>query len=134
MYVIPPPGEKEGIAPLTCSKQNQGEFSSVETGASVTHVSFPDRKTAEKIYYSLHGKELPGIEGKLELSWVSAPLPPVAAKGLREDVAMTAADDGMGLAEGQGKEKLAPPPHEEARHVDMDYEVGDDDAWGDGIQ
>lgn len=36
-----------------------------------TYVSFRDRKTAEKLYYTLHGKELPGVEGKLDLEWVN---------------------------------------------------------------
>ncbi|KAJ6444324.1 elongation factor 2 [Purpureocillium lavendulum] len=115
---------------------NQGEFSSVETGPSVTHVSFPDRKTAEKIYFSLHGKELPGVEGKLDLSWVNTPLPPVPVKKAQEDVSMGVPDDAA-AGSGEGAQEHTREEHtreehastEEQRHVDMDYEVGDDDGW-----
>ncbi|GJN67072.1 hypothetical protein PLIIFM63780_004544 [Purpureocillium lilacinum] len=114
---------------------NQGEFSSVETSPSVTHVSFPDRKTAEKIYFSLHGKELPGVEGKLDLTWVNTPLPPLPVNKPQEDVSMGVPDDPVGPAESaQEHLKDEHAPREERRHVDMDYEVGDDDGWGDSIQ
>ncbi|UNI21965.1 hypothetical protein JDV02_007904 [Purpureocillium takamizusanense] len=115
---------------------NQGEFSSVETSPSVTHVSFPDRKTAEKIYFSLHGKELPGVEGKLDLAWVNTPLPPVPVQKPQEDVSVGILEDaGTGSTEdAQEHPKDEHNAKEERRHVDMDYEVGDDDGWGDGMQ
>ncbi|POR39333.1 Putative RNA-binding protein [Tolypocladium paradoxum] len=114
---------------------NLGEFESVETTPSVTHVSFQDRKTAEKFYYSLHGKELSGVEGKLDLAWVNSPLPPVAAKKPQEYSTMTSSEDamaGMDYEQDASKDETERPQSQ--RQVDMDYEVGDDDAWGDGIQ
>ncbi|PHH90533.1 hypothetical protein CDD83_3375 [Cordyceps sp. RAO-2017] len=98
---------------------NLGEFESVETAPSVTHVSFQDRKTAERFYASLHGKELPGVDGKLELSWAGAP-PLAPTSGL--------SDDGAGGDDDDDAKDEAPRP------VDMDYEVGDDDAWDEGIR
>lgn len=114
--------------------QNLGEFESVETTPSVTHVSFQDRKTAERFYYSLHNKELPGVEGKLDLAWVNSPLPPVAPKKPQEDSTMTSSEGAMaGMDYEQEGSKDEPERPRSQRQVDMDYEVADDDAWGDGI-
>ncbi|CAM1511247.1 Fc.00g087600.m01.CDS01 [Cosmosporella sp. VM-42] len=107
---------------------NLGEFESVDTTPSVTHVSFQDRKTAEKFYYTLHNKELPGVEGKLDLSWVNTPLPPVGDKPVAAD-----RDRDVTIAAGEEAprgESPDPAPREE-RVVNMDYEVADEDAWGD---
>ncbi|KAL7933681.1 hypothetical protein V8C35DRAFT_303581 [Trichoderma chlorosporum] len=107
---------------------NLGEFESVETNPSVTHVSFQDRKTAERFYYSLHGKELPGIIGTLELSWINTPLPPVGSSKKNEDVedgdAMAGFNDDQGNADTG-----SPEEHLRERQVDMDYEVGDEEGW-----
>lgn len=113
------------------SNQNLGEFESVETSPTVTHVSFRDRKTAEKFYFSLHGKELPGVKGKLELSWVNTPLPPVPVKksasdgDAPEDNAMSGMEDAPDEAGNEQQQ------HQQAqqRTVNMDYEVGDDYGW-----
>ncbi|KAH0600468.1 hypothetical protein MHUMG1_01464 [Metarhizium humberi] len=107
---------------------NMGEFESVDTNPSVTHVSFRDRKTAERFYYSLHGNELPGVEGKLELSWVNSPLPPVNLKKSAHEEsgtatpgdAMAGMDDAREEGEVREKERDA-----NATPVNMDYEVGD---------
>ncbi|PTB45768.1 hypothetical protein M441DRAFT_131399 [Trichoderma asperellum CBS 433.97] len=109
---------------------NLGEFESVETTPTVTNVSFQDRKTAEKFYYSLHGKELPGVEGTLDLSWVNTPLPPVGASKKIEDVGDGDAMAGMNDDEEEGEvvEDL-PEKHMQGRQVDMDYDVGDDEGW-----
>lgn len=111
---------------------NLGEFQSVETSPSVTHVSFQDRRTAERFYHSLHGKELPGVDGKLDVSWVNAPMPRVPTAKPTDDSAAAFSDDEMAGADDApeaSKEELTP-----RRQVDMDYEVGDDGAWGKGIQ
>ncbi|VUC22097.1 unnamed protein product [Clonostachys rosea] len=99
-----------------------GEFESVEPSAATTFVSFRDRKTAEKLYNSLHGSELPGVEGKLELSWVNTPLPPVAPPQDKDR------DDVMA---GMDEEKAGTQPHTQQAqqaHEDLDYDQpGDDD-------
>ncbi|RDA95219.1 hypothetical protein CP533_1832 [Ophiocordyceps camponoti-saundersi (nom. inval.)] len=124
---------------------NLGEFEAVETTPSVTHVSFQDRRTAEKFYNGLHGKELPGVEGRLDLSWVKTSVPGSgegSTPGLSDDVAVGNAaydDDGGGgggaaaAAGGSGGQGLG---RDDVLHrqMDMDYEVGDDDAWDDGIR
>lgn len=129
--------------------QNLGEFESVEPSATVTHVSFQDRKTAEKFYHMLHGNQLPGVEGRLELAWLptstaastpgslakktttttkpastnnGAASTSAAAVGDDKEDAMTSlqADEDKGEAEEGEVERVA---------VNMDYEVADEDAW-----
>ncbi|KEY70967.1 hypothetical protein S7711_00804 [Stachybotrys chartarum IBT 7711] len=115
---------------------SMGEFESVETSHSVTHVSFQDRKTAEKFYFSLHGKELQGVEGKLDLAWVKTPLPPVPVadkdSAMHEDGKDAAAphvvsEDVGAAADDDARDHR---PSSSYRQVDMDYEVADQDEWG----
>ncbi|KAH6607752.1 hypothetical protein Trco_004065 [Trichoderma cornu-damae] len=108
---------------------NLGEFESVETTPSVTHVSFQDRKTAEKFYCNLHGKELPGISGTLDLSWVNTPLPPVGSFNKRgEDPGDGDAMAGMN-DDDDNADAGSLGEHMHERHVDMDYDVGDEEGW-----
>ncbi|KAH7328005.1 hypothetical protein B0I35DRAFT_416308 [Stachybotrys elegans] len=114
---------------------NMGEFESVETTPTVTNVSFQDRKTAEKFYYTLHGKELPGVEGRLDLAWVkTAPGRATAQKdsSAQDDTRQYNGQSGtVEELDANGDEPMytheEPPPHQ--RQVDMDYEVADQDEW-----
>lgn len=116
-----------------------GEFESVDTGPSVTHVSFQDRKTAERFYYSVQGKELPGIEGRLELSWVTTPLPPVGttkpAGNGEAGAAHASAEDKeqehgvMADFDDDPRRERSAELQDEKRPVNMDYEVADEDGW-----
>ncbi|KAG5986220.1 hypothetical protein E4U54_005540, partial [Claviceps lovelessii] len=119
---------------------NMGEFESVDTSPTVTHVSFRDRKTAEKFYLTLHGKEFPGLPGKLELSWVNGAS---GASGSGTPSSVQAAGHGTGsphagskTAEQEGEEgedamagmddegeEVDAERGEEPRAVDMDYEA-----------
>ncbi|KAG6312099.1 hypothetical protein E4U44_003674 [Claviceps purpurea] len=115
---------------------NLGEFESVDTSPSVTHVSFRDRKTAEKFYFSLHGKEFPGLQGTLELSWVNnaasaGGAASANAGSLKKKTTRTTTEEG-GAAEGvaAGDDAMAgmevgenADEREERRAVDMDYEA-----------
>ncbi|CAI6098424.1 unnamed protein product [Clonostachys chloroleuca] len=101
-----------------------GEFESVEPSATTTFVSFRDRKTAEKFYNSLHGSELPGVEGKLELSWVNTPLPPVAPPRDKDrDDVMAGMEEDKAGAQPHNQHQLAQQAHE-----DIDYDQQGDDA------
>lgn len=112
-----------------------GEFESVDTSASVTHVSFRDRKTAEKFYFSLHGKEFPGLQGTLELSWVNnaASVGGAAsanAGSLKKKTTMTTEEGGAAEGGAAGDDAMAgvegrenADEREERRAVDMDYEA-----------
>lgn len=124
--------------------QSNGEFESVESGANKTTISFPDRKTAEKFYFSLQGKELPGVSGNLELSWVNTPLPPVPTGGAtttssapspgkrRLAIEANGVEEDFGEVNG-GTEDYAGASaarHDEPRReVNMDYEMPDEEAW-----
>ncbi|KAA8636664.1 hypothetical protein SMACR_00853 [Sordaria macrospora] len=48
-----------------------GEFTDIQTTPSATDITFTDRKTAEKFFNGilLNGKEIPGIDGQVELAW-----------------------------------------------------------------
>ncbi|KAG5970659.1 hypothetical protein E4U55_001521, partial [Claviceps digitariae] len=115
---------------------NMGEFESVDTSPTVTHVSFRDRKTAEKFYLTLHGKEFPGLEGKLELSWVNSPPggpSPVNAHTnsvLKSGAASAEQDEeengpagGDAMAGMDDEREDMDTEREETRAVNMDYEA-----------
>lgn len=118
--------------------QNTGEFESIEPGTQSTYVSFQDRKTAEKFYFGLQGKGLPGVDANLELSWVqgasAAPAPVVknAPADQTGDVAAEAAGSTtMAGTEDSGAVGGSAPAakEEDKRVVDMDYEMPDEEAW-----
>lgn len=91
----------------------------------------------------MQGKELPGVSGNLDLSWISTPLPPVPVasanasagapptggkaeaetEGVGEDFA-AARDD---YAEDAGA--VTSKQEEPRREVNMDYEMPDEEAW-----
>ncbi|KAG5917736.1 hypothetical protein E4U53_004168 [Claviceps sorghi] len=106
---------------------NMGEFESVDTSPAVTHVAFRDRKTAEKFHAALHGREFPGLQGTLELSWVNdavgapghAPLDPKS--GVEEGGPAGDAMAGMPGMDEEGDDAEA--EREERRPVNMDYEA-----------
>jgi RNA-binding protein 26 len=119
-------------------RQGIGEFTDIQATPAMTSITFADRKTAEKFFYGLSNKEIPGIEGKVELAWVSTPLPPVK-------VSKTEAGGGEPIAKRQPEqpEQLeGPEQHAEedrrpvmasneqnAEQADMDYDVADDNDW-----
>ena len=80
-------------------------------------VSFKDRFTAEKFMYG--GKAIPGV-GKVELAWVSTPLPPVRTEQIDAN-----GDTDMGLpnatTEGNGARDSG---HQTA---EVDYDVAEED-------
>lgn len=105
----------------------------MEPSASTTYVSFRDRKTAEKLYYSLHGKELPGVDGKLDLSWVNnapasaATAPPPSSSTSTKQQQQKEDDTAM---DDEGGDAMAP---QDAQPEEMEYSqqqrVEDEDAY-----
>ncbi|KAI0408988.1 hypothetical protein F4802DRAFT_307360 [Xylaria palmicola] len=64
-----------------------GEFKEVHATPTVTHVSFKDRKTAEKFMFGVSASNsIHGIEGKIEITWAKAP--PTSAKAADGDTLM----------------------------------------------
>ncbi|KAG5915683.1 hypothetical protein E4U42_007934 [Claviceps africana] len=107
---------------------NMGEFESVDTSPTVTHVAFRDRKTAEKFHAALHGREFPGVQGTLELSWISdAAGAPGHAHAHAPFDAKTGGEEGgpagdaMAGMDEEGEDVEA--EREESRPVNMDYEA-----------
>ncbi|KAI1493556.1 hypothetical protein F5X96DRAFT_687373 [Biscogniauxia mediterranea] len=119
-----------------------GEFTDVHTDPAVTHVTFKDRKTAEKFMFGISASNtIPGVEEKFEPSWAnSAPLSDTAAAA-----AAAAADSDLHMTSGLEDEQAAKDKGDVADgsttagledgeiandrdQGDMDYEPGDD--WG----
>ncbi|KAI0815890.1 hypothetical protein GGR55DRAFT_630723 [Xylaria sp. FL0064] len=109
-----------------------GEFQEVHGAPAVTHVTFKDRKTAEKFMFGIStSNSIHGIEGKIEPTW--AKTAPESAKTADGDVPITGgADDeqnderkvdtGAGDANGDLEEgEIGNTPHHD--QGDMDYEV-----------
>ncbi|GJC96949.1 RNA recognition domain-containing protein [Colletotrichum higginsianum] len=108
-----------------------GEFTDIHTTPSETEVTFKDRKTAEKFFYGLLKKEIPGIDGQLELSWVSKPLP-LASTTEKAALKRQGAPDhdmtmGNAAPNGSSATTLDQQPEQQQ---EMDYDVADDDDWG----
>lgn len=114
--------------------QSVGEFKEVQGAPAITHVTFKDRKTAEKFMFGVStGNSVHGIEGKVEPTW--AKTAPELAKTADGDVVMgSTLDDEQA---GKGKMDAVandvngeleegeignPPGHDQG---DMDYEAGE---------
>lgn len=89
-------------------------------------MSFQDRKTAEKFYYTLQGKELPGVDGTLELAWESGAPASSTTVAKEKPVEM---EDGE-VDDLKGEENGQPLKLDDG-HASMDYEYAEDEAWGD---
>ena len=112
-----------------------GEFESVKQvpsddngGGPATHVSFGDRKTAERFFVMLNGNELPGIEGKLELSWLSNP--PNGTSVAAAEKSMAADTQEKKVEEEDGVGDAMAGNDSQRPEMEVDYGGGnDDDAW-----
>ncbi|EFQ33198.1 RNA recognition domain-containing protein [Colletotrichum graminicola] len=108
-----------------------GEFTDIRTTAFETEVTFKDRKTAEKFFYGLPKQEIPGIDGQLELSWVSRSLPPVKITEKAVPKRQDAPDHDMSTGTGAPNESSATALDQQPeQQPEMDYDVADDDDWG----
>ncbi|KAJ8131220.1 hypothetical protein O1611_g2403 [Lasiodiplodia mahajangana] len=111
-----------------------GEFEVVHGASGATHITFQDRKTAEKFMFGVSASNsIHGIEGKIEPTW--AKTAPESAKTADGDVVMTSTlgdeqamkdknDAGAGVANGELEEGEIDntPDHDRG---DMDYEAGE---------
>ncbi|KAL2754484.1 hypothetical protein ACRALDRAFT_1076176 [Sodiomyces alcalophilus JCM 7366] len=118
-----------------------GEFTDIETTPSSAQVTFKDRKTAEKLFYGVANKHIPGVDGELEFTWVNKPLAhptgtsPASSKdqqGAEEDEAMPDAEKGETAEKAKSQDTRRGSSSARDRRVDMDYEVADEDEgeWG----
>lgn len=111
--------------------QSVGEFKEVHGASVATHVTFKDRKTAEKFMFGVSASNsIHGIEGKIEPTW--AKTAPELAKTADGDVLMgstlveeqaikvkTETDAGGANGELEEGEIDNTPNHDQG---DMDYE------------
>lgn len=99
--------------------QSVGEFKEVHGAPAVTHVTFKDRKTAEKFMYGVSTSgSIHGIDGKVEPTWANT-APPSAQTGTNGDNAMAGTlDDEQSM-----KEKMETG----ATDADGDFEEGEID-------
>ncbi|KAL8765156.1 MAG: hypothetical protein Q9209_007688 [Squamulea sp. 1 TL-2023] len=98
-----------------------GEYEAIEAHAEKSDtqvVTFKDRKTAERFMYGT--KNIPSI-GKVELAWVTTPLPPV-----RSVTKLDPENDAlMSTTERNGNQPTTP-----ADAAEVDYDVAEeDDRW-----
>ncbi|KAI1267123.1 hypothetical protein F5Y18DRAFT_379049 [Xylariaceae sp. FL1019] len=111
-----------------------GDFKGVYVTKGTAHVTFHDRKTAEKFWFGVSGQSsIPGINEKIELEWSKTT--PGSVKVTDDDVQMTSTltdenvakeknevkDDESGELE-DGEVEVGHSHHD---HGDMDYEAGD---------
>lgn len=106
----------------------------METTSNCAQIAFKDRKTAENFLASVSrdGGEIPSA-GKVELSWVKIPLPPVTSttkpvqfKIETEDTNM---DEGDAMATGSPATGAVATEGNHEQQENLDYDVADDD-WG----
>jgi RNA-binding protein 26 len=101
----------------------------LDISPTITKVPFKERFEAEKVMYSIDNNEIPGV-GKVELSWIQTPLPPVnIAKAIikAENGDDTAMDEGDAMA---SVSSLAHQTHGHEQSENIDYDVADDNDWG----
>ncbi|KAI1826397.1 hypothetical protein F4861DRAFT_497052 [Xylaria intraflava] len=111
-----------------------GEFNEVHSTPAVTHVTFKDRKTAEKFMFGISANSsINGIEGKVEAVWAS--IAPQSAKPIEGDALSTSNPED----EQTTKEKTDTAPEDANKDLeegeidknldldqgDMDYEAGE---------
>lgn len=107
----------------------------METNPTRAQIAFKDRKTAENFLASVSrdGGEIPSA-GKVELSWVKTPLPPVTPP-TKPIQFKTGNEEDTNMDEGDAMATSSPAPgamtadggHEQQEN--LDYDVADDD-WG----
>ena len=106
--------------------QGIGDFTDIETAPSETQITFTDRRTAEKFFYGLAGKEIPGIEGQIEVSWATGSVPTnTTAAGNAFAADDVVKHDANGDALMSGSADLVPKSHQQQ----MDFDVADEHDW-----
>jgi RNA-binding protein 26 len=113
--------------------QGIGEYTDIEViPAGRTTITFKDRHTAEKFMYGIPNGEIPSI-GKVELSWIQTPLPPVTLPA-KTSLAKNS-DDDVQMDYGDAMAATSSPAHagggeQQEPLENLDYDVADDNDWG----
>ncbi|KUJ10326.1 RNA-binding domain-containing protein [Mollisia scopiformis] len=106
-----------------------GEYTDLEITPTRTSILFKDRFTAEK-FMRTPDNEIPSV-GKVEMSWIQTPLPPVNLTPKPSSTAIKV-DDDTAMDEGDA---MASSPVQaggevvEEQHSSYDYDVAGEDEW-----
>jgi hypothetical protein len=79
--------------------------------------------------YGIENSEIPSV-GKVELSWIQTPLPPV---NIAKAIIKTENGDDTSMEEGDAMAPVSSPAHQAHGHEqaeNIDYDVADDNDWG----
>ncbi|KAG9234951.1 hypothetical protein BJ875DRAFT_375332 [Amylocarpus encephaloides] len=104
-----------------------GEYASLDITPSSTSITFKERFVGEKFMYSLTDGEIPGA-GKVEMSWVQTPLPPVNLPppgGPKRDE-QDEGDDVMAMDDSPVRTKNEREP---VGGDNLDYDAADDGGY-----
>ncbi|QSZ33926.1 hypothetical protein DSL72_005505 [Monilinia vaccinii-corymbosi] len=115
-----------------------GEYAELANTPTGCHITFKDRHTAEKFMFGLQHGEIPSV-GKVDLSWIKTPLPPVtlpntqsSSGGARAelDVKMESGMEGDAMAQDSNSISMSGAGGEREIQENIDYDVAGDDDWG----
>jgi RNA-binding protein 26 len=106
--------------------QGIGEYDTIDVTPTTTSITFKDRLTAEKFMYGIRDGEIPGA-GKVEMTWVSTPLPPVNLSVKKEDEEMQSMEMDASPQHGAGAGASVTSGQREMEN--LDYEVADDEDY-----
>ena len=79
--------------------------------------------------YGIENSEIPSV-GKVELSWIKTPLVPI---NFAKTILKTENRDDLPMEEGDAMALISSPAHhthEHERSENIDYDVADDNDWG----
>jgi len=117
--------------------QSIGDYTAMNNTSTSAQITFADRKTAEKLYYSLTNKTIPGVEGKVEASWVRLPSAATSPAAASNGSPMKASnvviepdiEDGEIGEDSNGDALMTDNNAPEPQQQQMDYDVGGDEDW-----
>ncbi|KAM0134114.1 hypothetical protein ACHAO1_005802 [Botrytis cinerea] len=114
-----------------------GEYTELTNTPSGCQITFKDRHIAEKFMYGLQNGEIPSV-GRVELSWIQTPLPPVTLPNTQSptgggnaesDSKMEGAMEGDAMAQDSNSMGMSGHGGEREMQENIDYDVAGDDDW-----
>lgn len=118
--------------------QGVGEYTELTNTPTGCHITFKDRHTAEKFMFGLQNGEIASV-GKVDLSWVQTPLPPVTLPNpqsssgggrAESDVKVEGGMEGDAMAHDSNSMSMGGAGGERDIQENIDYDVAGDDDWG----
>ncbi|KAA8573925.1 hypothetical protein EYC84_005470 [Monilinia fructicola] len=115
-----------------------GEYTELTNTPTGCQITFKDRHTAEKFMFGLQNGEIPSV-GKVDLSWIQTPLPPVTLPNpqsslgggrAESDVKMEGGMEGDAMAHDSNSMSIGGAGGERDVQENIDYDVAGDDDWG----